>query len=829
MSIKTILLSGGLVTSRHASLLDDGELVRADDSRYRANDPAIWRAWGRTKYINSNGQVGGSSGKVIGLQYVHFDPTSEGASDNFLVAHRTDKYYTSVFTVRTGTFSGTTIDGVGTGTHLDAIHAKNRWYLFNGNTDGVANQVLKPALTNPGFRRHGLAPVAISPTNPPVATSAGTWPRDEDFWGEGRFFFFTTEVVGPGTTDELESAASFGEPPHVDLQKDAAGNINFNVTVTRHTPLANSTATQVNVYMAKASLNQAWDSSLLARAFRVGTISVSGTPANDKIVLSANYTFYDPTLSPTIAVVSGSIDNPTFIAVEDGSGAAVHQANSAVVDATTWGFAVPGAAAVVGMQMWIKFRNPNGGIAKIDGAFRFGAGPTVSTTKQTTTINSDYTMDVLPLNSTDTWGLSLVGTDVNSTNFGVRLSITGFTPIGGGVHTQIDVVKIRVFTSTLPSIGPAYPIIAIQEGNVLTVSGSNFPPPSAGTGDIIDAALMVDNVNNRRETAYSLPDKFDYFPELYRIAWPDSVMVIRRVGDVGLIFLRNAIWRMNYAPFSTDPEFIQGRCKEEIVPDHGCTSRQGVAVFQFPKGPILAAYVSHNGVYMNDGAHDHILTEDLDWAATVDVTQLDKAVLVNYAKEYVLQLHYIGFGTGATENNRYLLIHYHPSHRKENGHFKITGPNKMRGACAANAKVNAEHVLLLGHATDARIYVEDNDVSDAEGTGINMLWETREEYISGLGKEGTVVRTWVHQNGAGGSMTATLTPRFRNAGDAIANHTAATFAPGTEGLVLLQTHFGTVEAVRYQCSLPDAGASNAAVAFNYMLQGTDDHGTALDN
>lgn len=829
--IKQIPLHSGLVTSRPASMLEEGELTVANDSRYRPSSPTLWRAWGRTRYITSDGQIGGAGGKVVGLAYCPFEPNADGSSDDFLIAHKADKYYSSVFTARTGTISATTIDGVGTGTHLDVCHANNKWYLFNGNSEGVANRVLKPATTNPVSRRHGLVPVPITPTSPSVTTSAGSWPQDEVFWGEGRFFFFTTEVVRPGDPDELESAAAIGTPPHVDLQKDPDGGIDLNVTVTRHDPLANSDATEIRVYMIKASLNQTWDNSLLARAFRVGTISVSATAANDKIVLSGNYTFYDPTLTPTVTTVSGTISNPSNAAAIDNAVATVLANNSATIDLTNWGFAVPAGSAILGMKMFIRFRSPGTGLAAINATFRTGAGPTLGILKAFSTGSDDFVLHQQPFpnSETDTWGLTLVGTDVNSSNFGVRLVITA----AGAASAQIDGVEIRLYTATLPTIGPAYPIIAIQEGNVLTVHHANMPPPVSGTGDVIDGALVVDNISNRRELAYSLPGKYDYFPSIYRIGLDlkehDQVTVVRKLGDIGLIFCYHAIVRLNHVPYSTDPEFISGRAYETIVADHGCVSRQGVTVFAVPGGPTLAGYVSHNGIYMNDGARDRIMTEDIDFASIVDVTQLSKAVLLNYPKEHVLKFEFVLAGSGATENNRYLLIHYHPSHRKPNGNFKITGPNVMRASCGTIAKLDAETVLILGHPTDARLYVEDNSVSDAEGTGINMLFETREIYPNGEGQEVTVVRSWYHQTGGASGMTATSTPRFRNTGEALTDHTALTFTPNPEGLVLLQHHFGTVEAVRWRLSLPDAGASNAAIGFNYAMHDLNTHGTALDN
>ena len=40
----------GVVTARDASLLGEGEVAKADDCIYRPNDPAIWKAPGRTAY-----------------------------------------------------------------------------------------------------------------------------------------------------------------------------------------------------------------------------------------------------------------------------------------------------------------------------------------------------------------------------------------------------------------------------------------------------------------------------------------------------------------------------------------------------------------------------------------------------------------------------------------------------------------------------------------------------------------------------------------------------------------------------------------------------------
>jgi hypothetical protein len=71
------LFNGGLVTARHPSLLQAGELQRADDTVYREKDPAIWRAPGRTKVNTAAlGSVwAGAAAGVKGLAHMSFQRT----------------------------------------------------------------------------------------------------------------------------------------------------------------------------------------------------------------------------------------------------------------------------------------------------------------------------------------------------------------------------------------------------------------------------------------------------------------------------------------------------------------------------------------------------------------------------------------------------------------------------------------------------------------------------------------------------------------------------------------------------------------------------------
>lgn len=107
----TELFNGGLVTARHPALLRPGELQRADDCVYRQNDPAIWRAPGRTQYGTV---VSGSP--TLGLASMPFE---NGLSSKILAFAGTTLY--SLPVAFTGTETSTEMSGPGNITGTVAI------------------------------------------------------------------------------------------------------------------------------------------------------------------------------------------------------------------------------------------------------------------------------------------------------------------------------------------------------------------------------------------------------------------------------------------------------------------------------------------------------------------------------------------------------------------------------------------------------------------------------------------------------------------------------------------------------------------------------------
>ena len=130
MATRTIPVNGGLVNSRDESLLEIGELSRADDSEYLPNDPSLHKVSGHTAF-NSTAEAG----PIKGVAYLEFE--SSGSTD-VLLAHATTTYRsdpvgdTGTFTDPTNFSAQNMATGLTGGTTMDAVHYNDRHYLLNG-------------------------------------------------------------------------------------------------------------------------------------------------------------------------------------------------------------------------------------------------------------------------------------------------------------------------------------------------------------------------------------------------------------------------------------------------------------------------------------------------------------------------------------------------------------------------------------------------------------------------------------------------------------------------------------------------------------------------
>jgi len=142
--IRTIPVSGGLVTSRDASLLADGELSVAEDMFYKPNDPAAHKVPGRTIF-----NITAEAQRITGARYLEFDGVSV---DVFLTQMGSD--YRIANAGANGTFSS--LLSISPGDTLDSVHYNNDHFLLNGvqrnhtvtTTDSSGNEVSPPDSTS---------------------------------------------------------------------------------------------------------------------------------------------------------------------------------------------------------------------------------------------------------------------------------------------------------------------------------------------------------------------------------------------------------------------------------------------------------------------------------------------------------------------------------------------------------------------------------------------------------------------------------------------------------------------------------------------------------
>lgn len=785
----------GLVTSRDPALLQPGELTKADNCVYRPNDPSIQKAKGRVKF---NAAAISGTPNVQGLRYLAFDD-----ANSILVAHAgADYYQATMVTAETGAFS-LLAAAVGTGLTLDAVQYNNRHYLFNGT--GTSNLVVKSDLTT---RNHGFFAVADPPT---LASTGGSW---NSVLGIGYYFFFTVEIINPGSSDEIESTNVVVDSQMPSFLFTTATLLTTSVQVTK--PLTfNTTATHWAVYMA-GPYDSATPVPPRSSFRRVGspqdigstTIIIGNTQAT-----GTNNRF--PTTNALVA--AGGWANPNNAQAKDGviTAAAL---NGAATQWNGFGFASV-SGTITGISIECKIRlipntdtthRPSLGASLTKDAINFTTeqktvvgGISISGTifQQLTAPAQFYTFTFGGPNSL--WGTSWAAADFNANaNFGVKLAYRGSSSTLAAIHVdsiQITVHSTGSSSTTQISQGNFFPTISVSLGGITTVIGSHGPPPPATTADIYEDQMVSNDVTDPSILRYSLPTQVDYYPGLYFINFEtkqtDILTMVKRLGDKLLAGMKTQLFRVNYLPRESDAEFDRGRCYETISEGQGVVGNQAATTFTAPGGPLMMAFVSYSGVHVTDGFQVDTLSDDLDWentvalpTAAVPTDYLKNCILVDYPLQYWLVLYYTP--TGATSNTRALVFHYHPSQRKANGKFKITGPLTVSALSATLGRVNNAPCLMTGQS-GGFVYVEDRGYTHNAGGTLAVDLRTREMYPWGMTNAGTVEDIYVRHN-QDATSTVTVTALLRE-GDAAQTtfSPSETFSTAQVGLINIPFHFYT--------------------------------------
>lgn len=716
----------GVVTARDPALLNPGEVQRAINCIYRPNSPGLWKAPGRSIY--NSAAIAASP--IKGVRFLAFDD-AHGVPTNIILAYNTTSYYSSALTAETGVFA-LLAASVGNGATLDSVYYQNRHYLFNGNRDGVANFVAKISETTGAVttRPHGLN---VSTQLPTLASAAGEgWPATTDF-GTGYYFFFTTEVVNPDSGDEVESAlATTATPPSIFLS-----NLTNGVTVTLPTVKDNATATHRRIYVVGPKDSSIWNPFFLVEARRLITVDVAQT----SVIFGLNATSVtQESKNPNATVSSPGWTNPnnTFTA-DNLTARADFNGNQLVQSCASF---TP-AAAIQGIEVAIRCQSW-GVVGTVSVELSWNAGA-----NWTAPVFLDFSKNIFftfPKVGARNyrWGRTWAAGDLTAANFRIRITTQGGA--AGAGQFAIDVVNVIVYSgaslSTEPIKGAYYPTTSAKIGPTVTVISANTPPPVSSTGDIFESCLVVNDVNEPQTIRFSTVESPDYFPSIYFVSLRgkqgDKVVFIRRVNGILVVGMSQSLYRVNYLPTADSIELGRGICYEAIAEDHGIISTQGATIFTPAGSAEQLAYVSAVGLRYTDGLHTDTLSEDLDWPNTVNISKLDKCVLVNEPNLSTLVLYYIPAGDNtSTVPTRALYFSYHPSKIKENGKLAVAGPVTVDVASSTIAFLNNLPLHLTGNSTGT-LNIEDRGSGSQE---VDIV--LRDIFPDGFGSSFRVRKHWL--------------------------------------------------------------------------------------
>jgi hypothetical protein len=368
---------------------------------------------------------------------------------------------------------------------------------------------------------------------------------------------------------------------------------------------------------------------------------------------------------------------------------------------------------------------------------------------------------------------TFVQTHVNSdvTHIALYATATGGSfPTGAEIREVAATSTATTITDNRSASDPSLPTGSTYELWVANLLGStqttprNGPPPIATTGDIFDDSLVLNDINNPSFVWFSWPDVPHSFPANNRIRFEtkehDEVTFIRRLGDIIIVGLRDALWRINVLPTVADAVFDRGRVKDEIEGAFGIPGPLAADTFSFGQGKRLA-YASVAGPMIASGGAWDTLTDDVDWETEVEISRLPQSVMINNPKQYRLEFYYTP--KGGTQNTACMYFHYHKTHLKAGNKLKATWPINVKAVDAMRATLNSDRIIFT--ASDNKLWQENKgDIDNSNAGGIQFDVRTGDMFTAGVGGEAAPMdRWWVHHQAHPG-QTADCTVVMRNEG-----------------------------------------------------------------
>lgn len=747
MSLIHEQFDGGLVTARDPATLRAGEVQRAINCIYRPSSPGLWKAPGRSAIHSA-----ALSASAKGLRYLRFD-TGTSAIE-VVVAHISAEYQVSSTLAESGVTFSSLVSSIGTGSTLESVHYNNKHFLFNGNTEGIPNYVAKisESAGTVTTRQHGLTEVKQVPTLA-LATGEG-WPNTTDF-GTGYYFFFYTEVVNPGGPDEIESALGLDIVP----KSISIANFADGVTVTMTSSKDNSTATHRRIYIVGPKQSSVWNPFYLVEARVLGTFDIAQT----SIIFGLNATSTtkeEKAANSSAGSVGWNNPNNIFTARDGNLADADFQGRRLVAGFATF----TGGTAIQGIEVLVSnIAFGSVGTAIVELSWDGGTSWTSPVNLDIGTIGGGFPLLRASLvgGRNYRWGRTWATSELTAANFRARVTTQG-QQTG---TLKIDYVQANVYSGASTGTEPIklgyYPTTSVKIGPTVTVLSSNTPPPVASTGDIFEAQLVLNDVRKRATLRWSRVDEPDYFPVIYTLTLPspDKITVIRRINNVLIVGMEQHIWRVNYLPTSVDNSFETGQCYEPLAEDHGIIGTQAYAFFAPDGMAAQLAYVSASGLRYTNGLTTNTLTEDIDWPNTVNITKLDKCILVNDPNLASLIFYYIPAGdNSSTSPTRALYLSYHSSKIKDEGKLAVAGPVTVDAASSTIGFINKLPVHLTGSSAGS-VSVEDRGEGSQE---IDII--TRDIYPDAIGSSMRARAHWLRYAASDPGVTVIVTPYVKNSG-----------------------------------------------------------------
>ena len=346
--------------------------------------------------------------------------------------------------------------------------------------------------------------------------------------------------------------------------------------------------------------------------------------------------------------------------------------------------------------------------------------------------------------------------------FGTATNVTfptGFE-IGEVAIATATIEDTRTGTDPAAPSGSAYEVVSVDIAGTTQNVAKHGQAPISSTGDLFEDCLCLDDSTDHSLIKFSFYNEPHAVPAINVIKMAtkerDYVTLIRRLGQILIVGMKESLWHVNSLPQAEDAAFQPGRMSDQIEGAHGVVGPMAADLFSFGQG-VRLAYVSTYGVHVTDGYTWDDLMDDIDFASLVNISRLPYSILRNNPAKYRLEFYFTP--SGGTANTRVMYLHYHPSHAKTGigGGFraKITGPNQCEASAAFGGRISNVFYQFTA-ASDFKVYVEGQGNTDASPAGgIDFSVRTGDKYFPGQGGMSRITSIGAHHNAAAG-QTGTL-------------------------------------------------------------------------